>query len=137
MFNLNENSYSVTYVQNLTTQRIGYIFCKDFVIYCNPAFLHFPLRHNRFVCHVVSFFNRYADDFRRLTDEITAAAETCRETRARLIEEFHDKLRRLIDDGVNESRKLERCPQNIPKFWILKDQRSTILPYPLFPILLL
>jgi len=40
-----------------------------------------------------------------MVNEITVAAETGRESRARMVDAFHDKLRRLIDDGVDESRK--------------------------------
>lgn len=38
--------------------------------------------------------------------EITEAAETSRGIRSRLVHEFHEELRQLIDSGVDESRKL-------------------------------
>ncbi|KAL4104467.1 hypothetical protein QTP88_019765 [Uroleucon formosanum] len=54
---------------------------------------------------ILNVYRRYADDFRRLITEITEAAKTSREIRARLVNEFHGGLRQLIDGGVDESRK--------------------------------
>ncbi|KAL5237584.1 hypothetical protein ACI65C_004994 [Semiaphis heraclei] len=61
------------------------------------------IENGRYGIHNV--YRGYADDFRRLITEITEAAETSRSIRARLVDEFHGELRRLIDGGVDESRK--------------------------------
>lgn len=58
-----------------------------------------------FRLHIISFVHRYAEGFRRLMGEITTAAQTSRVNRKRLVDAFSEKLRRLIDDAVDESRK--------------------------------
>ncbi|XP_025203244.1 dynein regulatory complex subunit 3-like [Melanaphis sacchari] len=50
-------------------------------------------------------YRTYADDFRRVVNEITEAAETSRGIRSQLVNEFHRELQQLINSGVDESRK--------------------------------
>lgn len=62
-------------------------------IFVNTIFISFKLNF------------RYAEDFRRLVDEITIIAEMSRKTRTKIVDDFHNIIRRLINDGVDDSRR--------------------------------
>ncbi|XP_025408943.1 dynein regulatory complex subunit 3-like isoform X2 [Sipha flava] len=72
-------------------------------IFRNPTVEQVLNENSRYGIH--NAYRVHAENFRQLINEITEAAETSRETRTRLVIEFREKLRCLINDGVNESRK--------------------------------
>ncbi|KAE9544093.1 hypothetical protein AGLY_001782 [Aphis glycines] len=72
-------------------------------VFRNTTVEHVLMENSRYGIHNV--YRTYADDFKRMITEITEAAETSRGIRSRLVHEFHEELRQLIDSGVDESRK--------------------------------